>query len=111
MSEHTPGPWKLYDINGSTLHVGTVSANPKAGWEYESICNMFEDTSDNYDTNNNFELFANTQANARLIAAAPDMLEALQQGLLVIVNECKTKDTIAELNMRAAIAKATGKTK
>ena len=48
------------------------------------------------------------EANARLIAAAPDLLEALQDALCAL--ECCGKDFPAATKASAAIAKATGGT-
>jgi hypothetical protein len=47
-----------------------------------------------------------TRANARLIAAAPDLLEALKDALCAL--ECCGKDYPAATKAHAAIAKATG---
>lgn len=77
MNTHTKGPWKVYDANSDTMHVGTISTTEGAGWKYETICNMYDDASDNYDTFNNFELFKNAKQNAHLITCAPDLLYAL----------------------------------
>lgn len=72
MSKHTPGPWIAYsfsdmpypaimqDINGKTGK-GIVKAD---GW-----CNIFDRAK------------PETQANARLIAAAPEMLATLELSL------------------------------
>lgn len=47
-------------------------------------------------------------ANARLIAAAPDLL-AIAEGLIALEHQCKTHGlSMLALNARAAIAKATG---
>ena len=62
MSKHTPGPW---EISGTWVQTSDEKKTPVAS----------------------FNFFASTEANARLIAAAPELLEA-----------------------RAAIAKAEGQT-
>lgn len=58
---------------------------------------------------------AEKAANAQLIAAAPELLEALQ-GCVSILSRCPSRDPNGEINgdmvpaiARAAIAKATGK--
>jgi hypothetical protein len=53
------------------------------------------------------------QANARLIASAPDMLDALQDVLWMIENSTakewnKDREAASRSRLRAAIAKATG---
>ncbi len=57
MSKHTPGPWKTThsEVNGYRVSDST-------GW---GVAVVLKDTND--------------EANARLIAAAPDMLEALRE--------------------------------
>lgn len=61
MTKHTPGPWK---VEMKTM----VMAGRR------SICSA-GGYSQNFDTE---KVAAENQANARLIAAAPDMLEALE---------------------------------
>ena len=59
MSKHTPGPWEVLDDRSMTSVVV----------EYGEICDIVQDgrpASENL-------------ANARLIAAAPEMLEALER--------------------------------
>jgi hypothetical protein len=94
-TQHTPGPWKVKAGTNAVLagrkqicsHVNAASALP---------VNILEDQ----------EI---AQANARLIAAAPDLLEALQDALCAL--ECCGKDYPAASKAKAAIAKATGETK
>ena len=74
---HTKGPWKIYDANSDTMHVGTIPSDEQRGCNYEVVCNLFEDEADNYYPDNEFKLFSNAAANARLIAAAPELLENL----------------------------------
>ncbi|HEY8343348.1 MAG TPA: hypothetical protein VIK75_10220 [Calditerricola sp.] len=102
MSKHTPGPWHVrYDEHCDLYHVQSPSP-PAEGPDVASFC---------------------TLADARLIAAAPDLLEALQtllgdyRDLLQDYSEEREKDgwdAIAEddapaiAKARAAIARATG---
>jgi hypothetical protein len=69
MNKHTPGPWELEA--GRTLRTRsgtfylTYGTEPKTGkWSFDSPTEL--------------------DANARLIAAAPDMLEALEDVLLML---------------------------
>lgn len=88
---HTPGPWDLTTRRGSWDWVVFQAANPNI-----EICQPFHDgTEDN-------EL---GEANARLIAAAPDLLAALK-GAQRIVERDFPNGTVA-VDIRAAISKAT----
>ena len=95
---HTQGPWHVgmesdwsIDTDGenSFVHIGPNYGDPVA----IAVVGSAWDQDD--------EL----EANARLIAAAPDLLEALRLALPYVRN-----DNTASV-MRAAIAKATGETK
>ena len=93
MSKHTPGQWKTWPSihNGQTYIVKG---------DYTS-------------KDNGCIAHADTEANARLIAAAPDLLEALQVFLNWSDSVYYGEDTSRELvkakdKARAAIAKATG---
>lgn len=94
MSKHTPGPWThtgrefndVYDSDGQLI---AVALHLRVGKPERSV--------------------AQTAANARLIAAAPDLLEALRGALEhwpVPSSICK--DRPAWEAARTAIAKATG---
>lgn len=64
MAEHTPGPWVIFD--GSNVMAGRRSVATAGG----------------YSTNVNHEdVRLENEANASLIAAAPDLLEAAEIGL------------------------------
>ena len=89
-AEHTPGPWVVYDDsnNGKTNRIEIAARGKTVARIYHSVPE--EDL-----------------PNARLIAAAPDLLEALQY----MVNACPAIDPSGEdahAHARAAIAKATG---
>jgi len=87
MNKHTPGPWNrikgdrnVYSASGTVCKTPAIIGGGSAA--------------------------ANWEANARLIAAAPDLLEALSEiindgGKFVMTNETHRKS-------RAAIAKARG---
>lgn len=91
--KHTPGPWhaREWQCRGVTS-VGRVADN-RVGFEQIAECS------------GNGRQVSNEQeeADARLIAAAPDLLEALK-GVLRVADR-KTDEFDAA---RAAIAKATG---
>jgi hypothetical protein len=89
--KHTPGPWKHAGGTG-----GWDCVKPKSGGL--AICNLVE----------------NNPANATLIAAAPDLLEACKTANNSLNNYFCIDDTyeaatLEHKQIRAAIAKATGK--
>lgn len=98
---HTPGPWRV--SGSSPLHVETVSEEDGA------IGNVFS-----------FEEYDGNEADARLVAAAPDLLAALRYCASAIthaasgdgytVSADEMMDLAASLaQARAVIAKAEGR--
>lgn len=92
-TQHTPGPWAVGKFNPS--HVYQKGKNVTIARCEADICYTEED-----------------KANARLIAAAPELLEALE-GLVSLENEIRRiasfshETSMKYLNARAAIEKAT----
>lgn len=84
--KHTPGPWAHTNPDGFTVR------HPQVYSDTGPVCNATWLGDVRID-----EL----RANARLISAAPELFEALQEAALWVDGELKTK-------VRAAIAKATG---
>lgn len=89
MSKHTPGPWtndvmvSLTETHEAGLNIGFLNTvNPQRR--------------------------AEAQANARLIAAAPELLEALQAITDLYDTDEGCRSTPEYIAARAAIAKATG---
>ena len=100
MSKHTPGPWWLDHGDDVNLfnHVG-ISAET-----HELLAQVVWRLDDDKST-------PECEANARLIAAAPDLLEALETALYGWQREFeylakRTPEWVTKA--RAAIAKATG---
>lgn len=60
-SKHTPGPWRICIRNGYLR----VEADQGKAWNNPTICDLAE--------------FDNAKANARLIAAAPELLTATKE--------------------------------
>jgi len=98
MNKHTPGPWRTVKlagqvdsrINGYGIAYGR-SGNRLAIVDGEGNSNLAND------------------ANARLISAAPELLEALQDVLCTLTMDAEwTKDCYEVRKAEAAIAKATG---
>lgn len=87
MSNHTPGPWVLSTVDAGRIH----------GTKYTLSTNERSVTSP----------FAATDANAKLIAAAPDMAEALRVAYRFLSENYSTQDMPDILPVcRAALAKA-----
>ncbi len=104
MGKHTPGPWRA---------APRIAGNGWGVWCTENWYGVLDNTAPGIDA----------EANARLIAAAPELLLALQNTVnvlaLAVENGCfgdalsDDEDTIAEVESvvdaaRAAIRKATG---
>lgn len=88
MSAHTPGPWAYRPSNDGHFIAG---AGENSGYLAEvRQCRSKQDI----------------RADARLIAAAPELLESLQS----VLNRCLDSQGLADAykQARAAIAKATG---
>lgn len=113
MSKHTPGPWHVILSDNATPHV-----THEHGYNFTDIsdvssrvCVMPAEITYSY----------NSLANARLIAAAPELLEALEEVVAVFEsNPSSITDTVWVTgnrpetlydHCRAAIAKAKGETK
>ena len=96
---HTPGPWTL-----GTRHPGRVLARGSVNGFVAMVCALAEDTASPSEQ----EL-----ANARLIAAAPALKDAVQE-MLDNLDEIQPTHlealglTVVLDKLRAAIAKATG---
>lgn len=118
MSAHTPGPWTLIEERGHTFSDGSVD---HGGFRVdaqgvEQLCYVWNLSKrvPLYGKQSDGPEFGSSQgaANARLIAAAPDLLTALV-GLLEDTQHKKHKcgDECFPVGIaRAAIAKATGET-
>ena len=99
MNTHTPGPWacEFHETAAGTPFGIVVGGKGKGGLMDTVICHA----PDYRDEPVSYKAFKS--ANARLIAAAPELLEALQECL-----ECEfaVTDKAAIAKARAAIAKA-----
>lgn len=93
MSEHTPGPWGWYWRHEDGEAICGVFSETRPGMAY-SVCRA-----PRYQTKEQWE------ADARLIAAAPELLEALKETVCAL--EVCGKDFRATEVARAVIAKAT----
>lgn len=83
--KHTPGPWRIGDAS-QTIFGPRIDGPIPA----ETIASMIRN-----------------KANARLIAAAPEMLEVLNELLVEALEGAVTTDTIEKANL--AIEKAEGR--
>jgi hypothetical protein len=94
MSEHTPGEWRAHNVHVAAHDVGTLE---KDGYNDHCIV----EAADGRD-------LKEAQANARLIAAAPDLLEACK--LMIGYGPGKMPDgRDTDDVLRAAAAKAEGR--
>lgn len=111
MSKHTPGPWVIEEKewterDKTSTHWYEWSIQDEynnmiaAGWRHGI-----------YKRELNKEIKPELQANAHLIAAAPEMLDDLKAALIAIENGCETDtDRIGLIEIiRKTIAKAEGR--
>lgn len=104
---HTPGPWAVdldrpFALGGDTVSAEAV--NPDGSVRRE-ICTCLLET----DSHPDGEEWLEDAANARLLAAAPDLLEACQ---LMLHNWSAPQDTSPTAILAiSAILKATGRTR
>ena len=93
-TQYTPGPWKFYDDSndGKTNRIEIVAIGKTVARIYHSVPE--EDI-----------------PNARLIASAPELLEALRLAEAAFIFGANMNMTVVLRKIRAAIAKATGETK
>ena len=103
MSKHTPGPWVVDEAN-TNLVARLVDG------VYEYVCAVEPSSFSTREYNNEQE-----EADARLIAAAPELLEALKIArpyVSAALTETGSVDAYrAECQVDIAIAKATGEPK
>lgn len=105
MNNHTAGPWESQTVTiaGDSLHDIKTGFGIYAG--DDCICDLM---------NGEGWTDKEVEANAQLISAAPDLLEALQNALNVLAGlatgdlETINRDSNAIKQARAAIAKARG---
>lgn len=97
MSKHTPGPWRA---------MGVMVEHPNGSVADICSCNLADFGQHNY-----MRSYEEMCADARLIAAAPELLEALR-ALDMLFSPVVSDSTQAYWidKARAAIAKATGET-
>lgn len=93
MNKHTLGPWKVSTGNTGRFRTPTI--------EVTALHDSGIDQTVAHITG-----ISSGKANARLIAAAPDLLEALEEVLAYCVEH--GHDWMCMAQARAAIAKATG---
>lgn len=67
-AEHTEGPWQAKNDHEPYTIIGGIDGPDEGRMHYTEICTVNEEAAD-------------AVANARLIAAAPDMLKALKSSL------------------------------
>ena len=92
---HTPGPWRLREIAS-----GWELSAESGGWLFE----LYDRPDRDGETDEFF--IAAQEANARLIAAAPELLAALQATLAALHGDTPESTRQAITDAEAAIAKA-----
>lgn len=97
MSGHTPGPWRFAHDNDSAPGIAHIYAGAETGNDVLEATNVATLYGQGVDSK------SATMADARLIAAAPELLEALER----LVVACEPMGWGCN-EARAAIAKATG---
>ena len=97
MRKHTPGPWVVGPVDDTVVtHLGADGVR----YEVAQIDGDYNEPG----------LWPVMEANARLIAAAPDLLDAAIKALAALRSRCGPEErVVAERTLVAAIAKAEGR--
>ena len=109
MSAHTPGPWKKSErLNGPWWHISSCHSidGQECGSGRQAIACVHGESKRGAKAY--AEMF---EANARLIAAAPDLLDALRQWAHAVAIGDEVELINASAARDAAIVKATGEEK
>ena len=97
MSKHTPGPWRIVRARGaSKAAINGAQIRTEAGLQIASITHVAD------------KPISQKEADAHLIAAAPEMYEALREFLDEFTTSGPKRNAAIE-KCRAAIAKAEGR--
>jgi hypothetical protein len=91
--KHTPGPWSLDELDSAgSIAIYQLNAPTRSALAELEIPDV------------------ESEANARLIAAAPELLDALENLLALVEGECPSllEDDHHYTQVKAAIAKAKG---
>lgn len=108
--KHTPGPWtgrsETGKFNGDhewiARHESSAHTSSVAIWGSGKVIALVVDASDTYQ-----QKLPHLAANSNLIAAAPELLEALELAHLLLSGANMNRQVVEE-KVCAAIAKATG---
>ena len=104
MSKHTPGPWGIERLHGE---INVISCNERDGAAKDmGIVYVLARDVGGMIHGEQFDDRSEVEANARLMAAAPELLDALVD-LLPLISPLKAESQQVA-NASAAIAKATG---
>lgn len=116
MSKHTQGPWEFEDVMGPEMLMIVQAGLTSDQWTF--IATVHNDESEERD-DRHYIVASEQIANARLIAAAPELLEALKETIPFMVEIAKARHHKFELHMAdddstigkamRAIAKAEGR--
>lgn len=106
MSGHTPGPWSV----GISYPPRIIAPNNRGGAHSVSVAGVHQPKCDwgleGMARNGRGHRNPEVQANARLIAAAPELLAALEEAVNLLVEHAGAHPSIDD--SAAAIAKARG---
>ena len=102
-AKYTPGPWKVEVWDYSNAKV------PRKELNIQTESNLLATLQCDFDENNSYVISKpEAEANARLMAAAPELLEALERLYAAFLDCDGREEGIAAGTARAAIAKAKG---
>jgi hypothetical protein len=106
----TPGPWIADDLfmeNGNHVRVGTNNGRFDYFLSSTTICECF--VSDDLDDDNPRIGIVTAERNARLLAAAPKLYDALNRLICALdAGDHPPHDSCLRVDARAALAKACG---